>query len=539
MQNFIFAPGDVRDSGSGSSQHTPQFRAPPVEELASHFPQLEIVEFLGQGGMGAVYKARQTKLDRLVALKILPCEIGEEASSADRFEREAKVLAKLTHPNIVTIHDFGNAGDWYYLVMEYVDGPTLRDVLREKQPTVGEILEIVPHICDAIQYAYEQGIVHRDIKPENILLDTRGNVKIADFGLAKLLLLAPDLTTLTLTRQVVGTPNYMAPEQMERAINVDHRADIFSLGVVFYEMLTGELPLGQFEPPSNKVPLDAKLDRVVLRALAKEPERRYQQAGDLKRDIELLTQRSEKPSPDDAESPHWNRYLWNLHGFFLAGCSWAAFGGTISCTTVFFASWQYPSYGHDDHYAELTAALLCLAISFALARCLVGFSKSWTDFRLPQWLALPPLIVGYVFLSLIILLWPLMTVTALGLAPMYADLPAQDWKMFNEPFPDQHTAKLGKYWLKVNGWGAAASAAWTLALAWTVRRRPPTRSVPRSSYNTGSALAEALHRWPQPVEAIFHPASAEAFHTGMIYALVLVLLILLPTALLMLFIAYL
>src|SRR5262249_10626203 len=147
-----------------------------------------------------------------------------------------------------------------------VDGVNLRHVLREGRLKPEEALKIVPQICEALQYAHEQGGVHRDIKPENILVDKRGPVKIADFGLAKLLGQKAAASGLTGSRQVMGTPHYMAPEQMERPLEVDHRADIYSLGVVFYEMLTGELPLGRFAPPSQRVEVDVRLDEVVLRA---------------------------------------------------------------------------------------------------------------------------------------------------------------------------------------------------------------------------------------------------------------------------------
>src|SRR5690606_9610501 len=169
----------------------------------------------------------------------------------------------------------------YYIVMEYVDGVNLRQLLADGHLSPEKALTIVPAVCDALQFAHDEGIVHRDIKPENILVDTKGRVKIADFGLARLI--RDDLTedALTHTRQVMGTPRYMAPEQMEGSKNVDHRADIYSLGVVFYEMLTGELPLGRFAPPSQKVQVDVRLDEVVLKTLEKDPSLRYQRAGDV------------------------------------------------------------------------------------------------------------------------------------------------------------------------------------------------------------------------------------------------------------------
>ena len=137
---------------------------------------------------------------------------------------------------------------------------------------------VVPKICEALEFAHNEGILHRDIKPENILVDVRGRVKIADFGIAKLVEDARPGTALTGSGRTLGTPHYMAPEQLEKPGTVDHRADIYSLGVVFYEMLTGELPLGRFQPPSHKVAMDVRLDEVVLHALEKEPSRRYQHA---------------------------------------------------------------------------------------------------------------------------------------------------------------------------------------------------------------------------------------------------------------------
>jgi hypothetical protein len=258
--------------------------------LTQLFPQLEIFGVLGRGGMGIVYKARQTRLDRLVALKILPADAGRDPAFAERFLREARALARLSHPHIVAVHDFGEAGGIYHFVMEFVEGGNLRQRLRAGPVAPAEVFQIVAQICDALQYAHEEGVVHRDVKPENILLDRRGRVKIADFGLAKLLGRTPAGLALTASQHVMGTLNYMAPEQMETPLRVDHRADIYSLGVVFYELLTGELPLGRFAPPSQKVRLDPRADEVVLRALEKEPGRRYQYASELRRAIESLGQ---------------------------------------------------------------------------------------------------------------------------------------------------------------------------------------------------------------------------------------------------------
>ncbi|MDB6016220.1 MAG: hypothetical protein JWR19_709 [Pedosphaera sp.] len=274
----------------------------PPEQIAPHFPQLEILECLGRGGMGVVYKARQKSLGRLVALKLLAPERVHDAKFAGRFAHEAHALAALNHPNIVTIHDFGQAGGFYYLLMEFVDGVNLRQLLRARKFTPEEALAIVPPLCDALQFAHDRGIVHRDIKPENLLLDKAGRVKVADFGIAKMLgtvnasgnagaPAAPENATQT----AVGTPGYSAPEQKTDPQRVDSRADIYSLGVVFYEMLTGELPGKRIEPPSHKVQIDVRLDEVVLRALAKKPELRYQQVSEVKTMVDTIVATKSSP----------------------------------------------------------------------------------------------------------------------------------------------------------------------------------------------------------------------------------------------------
>jgi len=248
----------------------------PPEQIAPHFPQLEILACLGRGGMGVVYKARQKTLNRIVALKLLAPERVGDANFAARFAREAQALAALNHPNIVTIYDFGQAGGFYYLLMEFVDGVNLRQLLRARKLTPEEALAIVPPLCDALQFAHDRGIVHRDIKPENLLLDKSGRVKVADFGIARMLggegdpvssVMGETGATGGVTHNTaLGTPGYSAPEQQADPKRVDNRADIYSLGVVFYEMLTGELPGKRIEAPSRKVQIDVRLDDVVLRA---------------------------------------------------------------------------------------------------------------------------------------------------------------------------------------------------------------------------------------------------------------------------------
>jgi tRNA A-37 threonylcarbamoyl transferase component Bud32 len=277
--------GDIPTSATPPAGFVP----PEPAELARQFPQLEVLELLGQGGMGVVYKARQQQLDRLVALKILPPQVDQTKAFAERFTREARSLARLNHPRIVMIYDFGRTeSGLYYFIMEFVDGTDLRKLINKSELSPRKALNIVPQICEALQYAHEEGVVHRDIKPENILLNRKGQVKIADFGLAKLLDRPATVYTLTRADQRMGTPHYMAPEQIEHPNKVDHRADIYSLGVVFYEMLTGELPLGRFPLPSKKVQVDVRLDEVVLKTLEKEPERRYQHVSEVKTDVETI-----------------------------------------------------------------------------------------------------------------------------------------------------------------------------------------------------------------------------------------------------------
>ncbi|MDE3068532.1 MAG: serine/threonine protein kinase [Verrucomicrobiota bacterium] len=389
------AAADTADDGKPSP-----FPPPSVAELAGLFPQLEILELIGRGGMGAVYRARQKQLDRVVALKILPPGVGGEAAFAERFAREARALAKLNHPGIVTLYEFGQVGghqgsaakaltpslshpmgegvrrtgedELYYFLMEFVDGVSLRQLLAAGRVSPREALAIVPQICDALQYAHDQGIVHRDIKPENILLDRRGRVKVADFGLAKIVAQAstpassggvhaagsedaergrsanpqagrPAPQDLTNAGKVMGTPHYMAPEQREHPGEVDHRADIYALGVVFYQMLTGELPGKPIQPPSVKVQIDVRLDEVVLRALEREPDRRYQQVSEVKTRVETIAASTQGSAPTVVPDNRWKPavLLFNPFGrvtglqslsLGLAAILLAGFVGSLSNT---------------------------------------------------------------------------------------------------------------------------------------------------------------------------------------------------------------
>lgn len=286
--------------------------APSREKVAAAFPQLEILELIGRGGMGAVFRARQPKLNRLVALKVIPlAETPTGQAFAARFEREGVLLARLHHPNIVAIYDSGRAGEFLYLLMEHVDGVNLRQAMAANRFTPAEALAIVPKICEALQYAHDEGVLHRDIKPENILLNAKGRVKLADFGIAKVaadpeaaggtagegVAEGSDVSPLlTQAGVALGTPRYMAPEQAADPQGVDHRADIYSLGVVFYELLTGELPGAAFALPSQKTAVDQRVDAIVRQALEKERELRQRSAQELKTQVETAAQPPATPA---------------------------------------------------------------------------------------------------------------------------------------------------------------------------------------------------------------------------------------------------
>lgn len=290
---------------SSPATQAPSHAGPPisVEELSARLPHLEVLELIGQGGMGAVYKAKQASLDRVVAIKVLPPEFAKDPTFAERFAREVRTLGQLNHANIVAVYDSGEIDGLHYFIMEYVDGLNLRQLMQAGELAADEALAIVPQICEALQYAHDAGVVHRDIKPENIMIDSRGQVKVADFGLAKLVQHSPGDVSLTMSQQVMGTWRYMAPEQIEKPDSVDHRTDIYALGVVLYELLTGNLPIGRFELPSEKKAVAVGLDRVVLKALEHEMDKRYQKVSSVKTDLEVAS-REAPPQRRQADPPH-------------------------------------------------------------------------------------------------------------------------------------------------------------------------------------------------------------------------------------------
>lgn len=323
------ATGADAAEDNASDSPSPRPEPPTLDEITRAFPEFDGFELLGRGGMGVVYKARQKKLERLVALKILPREFGLNPNLRERFLREARALARLVHPNIVAVHDFGESDGLCFLLLELVDGTNLREVLRRGPMAPREALAVVRSLCDALQYAHDEGVVHRDIKPENVLLDRSGRVKVADFGLAKVT--GSDASAhLTAVGQVMGTPHYMAPEQIDHPRDVDSRADLFALGVVMYEMLTGTLPRGSFELPSQRMQVDVRLDEVVLKALERDPTRRYQHAIEVKTDvvgIEATPTRTEPATPRSAQAPRragavGSSFLRGVSGFAVCVALW-------------------------------------------------------------------------------------------------------------------------------------------------------------------------------------------------------------------------
>ena len=270
---------------------------PSAEELEPCFPGYTDFAYIDRGGMGAVYSATQVSLGRRVAVKILPPDMGSDAVFVESFHREAQMLARLQHPHIVAIYDFGcNEAGHLFIVMEFVNGSSLQDVSRKKRPDVAVALEIICQTCEALQFAHDRGVVHRDIKPSNILIDERGKVRVADFGLAKLA--HQETVTTTAKTQgslLAGTPVYAAPEQRRPGGALDHRADIFGLGVTFYEMLTGHLPVGVFDPPSKKIGSPPVLDKIIAKALRESPEDRYRRAEDMGKEVRKVAERLAKP----------------------------------------------------------------------------------------------------------------------------------------------------------------------------------------------------------------------------------------------------
>jgi hypothetical protein len=454
-----------------------RFVPPKINQLAPLFPQLEINELIGCGGMSAVYKATQVSLGRTVAIKILPLEVATVDGGTERFQREARTLAQFNHPNIVQVFDAGQAGPWCYILMEYVPGPSLRQILGESQLPPADVLRITSAICDGLQYAHDRNVVHRDIKPENVLLDSTGQVKIADFGLAKSTKAMADAARVSHTGQVVGTPHYLAPEQMETPAAVDHRADLYSLGVMLYEMLTGELPLGHFAPPSRHSGSDPALDDVVLKAMSRDRHHRQQDARELKDRLAAAAdsapaKMTRPPAPPLTVAPATRRQaVWEMT---LSACSLlAAFVGFVGTGNALDGfrntnDLAQPLFGLP--LMTLIAAVACL-LSFVFARINVASRSSWTEITWTQLPSLVPLITAYAVLVVVLLIGPALAIWLLGSVPRFEKL--EQWNFLGRAFTAaDHASTFTPYWLRVYGVCLVACAAWCTSLAIIVRHNP-------------------------------------------------------------------
>ena len=264
-------------------QTHPTFIAPEVAQLAPHFPGYDIEILIATGGMGAVYRAIQKSLDRKVAIKILPHEFSNDAAFCAGFEAEAKAMARLNHPNLIGVYDFGDVDGMLFIIMEYVPGQSLFHSSNATAIDPAEAIRLVTGICHGLAHAHENGILHRDIKPSNILLDLNGQPKIGDFGLAR-----PIETKIQEGEEIFGTPHYTAPEVVNSPQAVDYRADIFSVGVLLHELLTGKLPADDRRPASAISHCDPRFDVIIRRATHQQPEARYSSASEIASELQVI-----------------------------------------------------------------------------------------------------------------------------------------------------------------------------------------------------------------------------------------------------------
>ncbi|MCW1884039.1 serine/threonine protein kinase [Luteolibacter flavescens] len=256
------------------------FEAPTLEVLSGLLPAYEFDSFIAQGGMGAVYKARQKALDRDVAVKVLPRELGEDPAFRHSFETEAKAMARLNHPNLIGVYDSGDIDGMLYIVMEYVNGKSLYHSAYNMRVDPEQAAALVKGICDGLAHAHENGVIHRDIKPANILLNEKIVPKIGDFGLAR----PADAESAGLT---MGTPGYTAPEIYDNPEHFDVRTDIYAVGVILYELLTGHKPEEEdMRLPSSVINCDKKLDAIWQKSTDRDPSRRYASAEEMGNDLE-------------------------------------------------------------------------------------------------------------------------------------------------------------------------------------------------------------------------------------------------------------
>lgn len=276
---------------SQGSKPSSGWQPPSLEEMQAMLPQYHFEILIGRGGMGAVYKAVQASLDRAVAIKVLPGDLvqdDDDAQFAERFKNEARTMAKMSHPSIVNVFDFGETQTGLlYIVMEFIDGTDVAQMIFSQGRLPEEYaLSITAHVCDALAYAHARGVIHRDIKPANILINVEGAVKVADFGLAKQS--DPTQSGLTKTNMAMGTPDFVAPEALIHGVPLDGRADLYAIGVMLYNMLTGELPRGMWQMPALKVGSDPRFDAIIARAMENDREARYQTASEIRQELDTI-----------------------------------------------------------------------------------------------------------------------------------------------------------------------------------------------------------------------------------------------------------
>jgi serine/threonine protein kinase len=277
-------------TASSGSKPSGQWQPPTLEEMQAMLPQYEFISLLGRGGMGAVYKAVQVSLDRPVAIKVLPIDLidDDESQFAERFKNEARTMARMNHPSIVDVFDFGETPTGLlYIVMEFIDGTDVsKMIVSQGRLPEDYALSITAHVCDALNYAHRNGIIHRDIKPANILINQEGTVKVADFGLAK----ASDAgqSGLTKTNMAMGTPDFVAPEALIPGIPLDGRADLYAIGVMLYQMLTGEVPRGLWTLPGPRIGTDPRFDAIITKAMQTDREVRYQTAAEIRQELDVI-----------------------------------------------------------------------------------------------------------------------------------------------------------------------------------------------------------------------------------------------------------
>lgn len=267
---------------SGVNYFGSEFIPPTVAELQEQFSHLEILSFVGHGGMGTYYRARHPKLDRFAALKLLPVNPGSDAGLIEGFKKEAKAMARLSHRNIIGIYEFMETESALFLLMEFVEGDIFERLIDARSFELSEILAIITQVCSALNHAHEHGVIHRDLRPGNTMLDQSGLVKVGDFGMARLMGEELFRRKMTETNLAMGTMDYVAPEQFEAGQAADHRADIYSVGMMIYKLMTGTLPRGSFVAPSKLVPnLTPRIDDIVIRCLQRNPENRFQNVREL------------------------------------------------------------------------------------------------------------------------------------------------------------------------------------------------------------------------------------------------------------------